>query len=376
MLISPRFSLLALSFRFRPERPLWLLVVIAGLLPGWVRGEEPSKPGGNSPLVNARPEGETALTEAQVEQLISDLDHADFKVREEATRKLAAAAALAIPAVEKAANGDNLEVATRSLQILKMLYEGKDVDAQAEAAIAIKRLCDSPNKSIARRASAILDGNRGAETAKGAGRLPPLRLNARALAPGGMARQVSVQNVNGQVQILVVEPDRRIEIRHNNQRQIVVKISPSNPDAAGKEARESKAQDLQELREKHPEAAQLFEEYAADNAMPDLGGNLFPGGFPPGFPQLPGLRGRRVNPRPPVQRRLEGGVPRAPLPGESVESLEKTQRRLHGFVERLRRLSAEESIAPQELRKLADELKAIEEEVQESAEDLRELGSP
>lgn len=365
-----------IPFLLRPGICICLLAVVVCLLPGVSRGEEPLKPAEGSPPVRARPEAEPELTEEQVEQLISELDHADFKVREEATKKLAAASSPVIPAVAKAANGDNLEVATRSLQILKMLYEGKDVDAQADAAIAIKRLCDSPNKSIARRASAILDGNRGTETPEGAGRFPPLRLNVRGLAPGGMARQVSVQNVNGQVQISVVEPDRRIEIRHNNQRQIVVKISTSNPDGAGKEASESKAQDLKELREKHPEAARLFEEYAGDNSMPDLGGNLFPGGFPPGFPQLPGLRGRRVNPRPPVQRRLEGGVPRAPLPGESVESLEKTQKRLRGFVERLRRLSSEETIAPQEIRKLADELKAIEEEVQESAEDLRDLGRP
>jgi len=376
MSMPPRCSLSAMLFRHRPREFVWLLAVVASLLPGWGRGEEPPTPPESFRPVNVRPEGETKLSDEQVEQLISDLDHADFKVREEATKKLAAASSLVIPAVEKAANGDNLEVATRSLQILKLLYEGKDVDAQADAAIAIKRLCDSPNKSIARRASAILDGSRGPETPEGAGRFPPVRWNARGLVPGGMARQVSVQNVNGQVQVSVVEPDRRIEIRHNNQRQIVVKITPSNPDAPGKGASESKAQDLQELRERHPEAAKLFEEYAGDNALPDLGGNLFPGGFPPGFPQLPGLRGRRAIPRPPVQRRLEGGIPRPPLPGESVESLEKTQKRLRGFVERLRRLSSEETIAPQEIRKLADELKAIEEEVQESAEDLRELGRP
>jgi hypothetical protein len=353
-----------------------LLAVVISLFPVSGRGDEPVEPPDAPGQVKVGTERGSTLTEEQVEQLINDLDHADFKVREEATRRLAGGGASVVPAVEKAAGGENLEVATRSLQVLKLLYEGKAVEAQADAAIAIKRLCDSPNKSIARRASAILDGNQPAERPEGNGRLPALRLNARGLVPGGMARQVSVQNVNGQVQVSVVEANRRIEIRHNNQRQIVVRVTEPNPAAPGKETNEYKAQDLAELRDRHPEAARLFEEYAGDNALPDLGGNLFPGGFPPGFPQLPGLRGPRGNMKPPVRRRLDGAIPRPPLPDESAETLEKTQTRLRGFVERLRQLSTQENIAPQEIRKLADELKAIEDEVQESAEDLRDLKRP
>ncbi len=376
MLRPRQFLRLAMPSSLRQERYVLLLAVVVAMLPGSGRGEDPPERAQASSPAQVRRESGTELTEEQVSALINDLDHENFKVREEATQRLAGGGASVVPAVEKAASGDNLEVATRSVQVLKLLYEGKDVEAQAEAAVAIKRLCDSPNKSIARRASAILDGNRPAESPPGAGRLPALRLNARGLVPGGMARQVSVQNVNGQVQVSVVEANRRIEIKHNNQRQIVVKITESNPAVPGKEASEYKAQDLQELRDRHPEAARLFEEYAADNGLPDLGGDLFPGGFPRGFPQLPGLRGPRGNLRPPVRRRLDGGIPRPPLPDESVESLEKTQQRLNGFVERLRRLSNQENIAPQEIRKLADELKAIQEEVQESAEDLRDLGQP
>ena len=367
-----QFPRLALMFTLPRRHFLLPLALLTGLLSESGRGDEPPRPSEASGPAQVGPERTTELTESQIEQLIQDFDHAEFSVREEATRKLAAGTASVVPAVEKAAGSENLEVATRSLQVLKLLYEGKDVEAQADAAIAIKRLCDSPNKSIARRASAILDRNLGAEPPEGAGRLPAVRLNARGLVPGGIARQVSVQNVNGQVQISVVEPNRRIEIKHNNQRQIVVKIADSNPAAPGKENSEYKAKDLQELRDRHPEAARLFEEYAGDNALPDLGGKLFPGGFP----QLPGLKAPRGNFRPPVRRRLEGGIPRPPLPDESLESLEKTQNRLRGFVERLKQLSTQDNIAPQEIRKLADELKSIEEEVQESAEDLRELKRP
>jgi|688.fasta_scaffold218828_2 hypothetical protein len=367
----------ALPSSLHRKRFVLLVAVVTGLLPGSGRGDEPPATSQAVSPAQGEPERAQELNEEQVDQLINDLDHADFKVREEATRRLAAGGAIVVPAVEKAACGDNLEVATRSLQVLKMLYEGKDIEAQADAAIAIKRLCDSPNKSISRRAAAILDGNQSQKPPDGAARLPALRLNARAFPAGGVARQVSVQNFNGQVQVSVVEANRRIEIKHNNQRQIVVKITDSNPEGAPKETREYKGEDLKELRDRHPEVARLFEEYAGDNDLPDLGANLFPGGFPPGFPQLPGLpRGARGNLRPPIRRRLEGGIPRPPLPDESVEALEKTQNRLRGIVDRLKRLATQEQIAPQEMRKLADELKAIEEEVQESADDLRDLGRP
>jgi len=326
-----------------------------------------------TPVANGDP-----LRDAEITEWIADLDDSDFEIREKATGRLTNAGVRAIPAVAQAAESENLEVATRALQVLKTLYESKDPDAQAEAAIAIKRLCDSPRKSIARRAAAILDAPhqkmKGATPAGGA--LPGLRFNARGLVPGGVARQVSVQNVNGKVQISVVEGSRRIQIGHSNNRDIVVKVTEPRPEGDEKNTREFKAIDLEEMRQKHPEGARLFEEYAGDNQFQGLGGQLFPGGFPPGFPGLPEIRNQGGNRGQAVQRRKGARNPSLPQPDLAVESLEKTQKRLGGLVERLRELSARQNIGAQEIEKLAEELKTIEDEVSESADEVRELGRP
>lgn len=327
---------------------------------------------GPSVLKDVVPAGDEEMT-----RLITELDDADFEIREKATSRLTSAGARAVPAVSRAAEGENLEAATRALQVLKTLYEGSDADAQAESAIALKRLCDSPRKAIARRAAAILDAphQKAKSHVPPVGRGPGLRLNAPGMVPGGVARQISVQSINGQVRISVLEGNRRIEIRHSNQKDIVVKVSGPGQVGAEKQISEYKAKDLEELRERHPEAASLFDEYASQDQFQGMGGAFFPGGFPPAFPGLPEIRIQGGNRGPAAIRRR---LPRNPLPPPdvAVESLEKTRKRLEGLVERLRELSSRPNIGQPDIEKLADELKSIEDEVSESADEVRQLGRP
>ena len=87
----------------------------------------PSRAGMAARPTTPRPRSTTAaLTDDQVAALCRQLDAPDFAAREQATKRLSAAGRAVIDKVTVAAETDNLEVAVRSLIILKDLGQRPD----------------------------------------------------------------------------------------------------------------------------------------------------------------------------------------------------------------------------------------------------------
>ncbi len=83
---------------------------------------------------------------------------------------------------------------------------------------------------------------------------------AQAFAIGGQNAQIQVTNINGERTIKVTENGRRVEITDRDGKDITVRVTGK---VDGKdETREYKAAGPDELKQKHPDAAKLYEQYA------------------------------------------------------------------------------------------------------------------
>ena len=85
-----------------------------------------------------------------------ELDSDDFRVREEASRRLSNAGPQAIPILNRIASGDSLEAATRALDVLKRQFQSENEATRLAAHEALKKLAKSSNNTIARKALAAI----------------------------------------------------------------------------------------------------------------------------------------------------------------------------------------------------------------------------
>lgn len=78
----------------------------------------------------------------QIQEWIRDLDHAKFRVRDAAARRLREAGADAAPSLAKAARTGSTESSDRALRLLGEMFEGTDARAQAAARRQLSKLAD------------------------------------------------------------------------------------------------------------------------------------------------------------------------------------------------------------------------------------------
>ncbi len=224
------------------------------------------------------------LTEVEIAALCQQLGDADFSLREQATKELLAGGPAVIDQVAAAAETDGLEVVMRCLLILRELYGRPDEPTKESARAALETLSASQHRSAARRAAEILHPP---EPLSPAAQRMFLRANvlrgppAARVFPGGnpggaigVGIRVRTLIHNGHVTINVEENGRKVLITHHNEENIVVVVTEP-PGAGQKEAKttESRAKDLAELKEKHPDAHRLFEQYGG-GARRLLGGGF------------------------------------------------------------------------------------------------------
>lgn len=98
-------------------------------------------------------------TEAEIPQLVADLDSAEAAVRERASSRLAASGKPAIDALAAAARKSSLETRVRAVQTLRRIFleaEGEILDA---ADAALDQLSSDGNASVSTRAEATLTLN-------------------------------------------------------------------------------------------------------------------------------------------------------------------------------------------------------------------------
>lgn len=258
------------------------------------------------------------LTPAEISRLLRDLDHAEFDVREQATKKLVAAGPAVIPAVAKAADGDSLEVATRCVSILKDLHSSRDDKTREAATSALQELTKSRHRSVARRATEIL--NPAAENPPAAD-LPNV-LPGLPAAPFHV--RVRSKTTNGSSEIDIDENGTQIKIKHQGGKNISVVITPPAENGKAPKPAEFQAGDAAELKDKHPEAHQYFERYG-QRGRPGPGNPLFPGAPPqippPLIPQPPNARPAGF-PDNPARRAVTPPQLRPPFPDFQPDSKE------------------------------------------------------
>lgn len=184
---------------------------------------------GTSSLAHARTSFVQAAAEvapADLEGWVRDLDSDGFDERQEAARRMIAAGKQAIPYAVEAAQGDNAEVSSRAVAVLKQLSLTGDEPTQAVATEALKSLSKSDDKAVARRAAAAL---------------------AEAFGEPDRLSRLNVHTGN-----------KRIEIRKDAEG---VKVAVTASVDGKKEASIYKATNVEELKKNHPEGYELYEKH-------------------------------------------------------------------------------------------------------------------
>ncbi len=247
----------------------WLALTILGGSLAVVRADDPLPTMGTEPPTR----GGAATA---IDRLAAALDASRFSERQSASEKLAALGAAAIPAMEKAAEGESLEVITRAIELLKKLLDSAEASTRTDARQALQRLAKTRRPTASRLAREVLKVKEAEDTLKAqqaAQFVNRQQFGPIQFAPGISARRVRVQNSNGGREIAIEETSRKIRINDGKGQPIKIEITTTTN---GKDSTEKyQAKDVDELKKRHPQAHKFYQ--AWENQ-----GNPF--GFPAGVP--------------------------------------------------------------------------------------------
>lgn len=135
------------------KQPLWAVALglaATVLSPSAPRAAEPPVA---PPLRSTGAQATGSQSSRPIAQLIADLNHDSYPVREQATRDLILRGAPAIPAVARAAQSDSLEMATRAVGVLRYLGMSPDADIEDAVIGELKKISATPNSAVALRAT-------------------------------------------------------------------------------------------------------------------------------------------------------------------------------------------------------------------------------
>jgi hypothetical protein len=360
----------------------------------WAAADEPNaaqpvtKPSDEAKAADK--DSKTPPKSASVDQLIEQLDAADFTKREAACGDLAAKGTEAIPALEKAAVKGDLEVSSRALGVLGKLLKSSDDKTAKAAEDSLQKLADGDSPATARKAKSLLDKHNGVTTNNNNN---PFQPNGGMLMPGGFGggriiinggmlqigggaamKSLSVSNNNGVREIKATDGDKTVKIEDDPVNGIKIACTDK---VNGKEiTKKYEAKNVDELKKKQPEGYKLYKEYGEQQgnmgavqlqfgAAPLL--PMQPGAMPviPAMPAMPMMPPMPLQPRngfaPAVP--LTPGVPgAAPAAGNGVQidiaamKLKHISAQLNGLLrdnEALKNASPEKKA---ELKKQIDEL--------------------
>jgi hypothetical protein len=233
----------------------------------------------------------------QIGQWITDWDAPQFGKRQAATQRLLKAGQAAFPQLLEAARHPSREVSERALDVLEQHHRLGDATLKEAAGEALRKLAGPEDAAavdrVARAARAALrpanDANNAVLARANAPALIQARVNAIrgpmiagniAIANrgirvnGGIARSISVSDINGSKKIQIREKERSVNIDLPRGGPIALELTEIKD---GKSTtRKFEAKDLDELKQKHPEAHKVYEEFA-----PMFGGVRTPPAAPP-----------------------------------------------------------------------------------------------
>ena len=309
-----------------------------------------------------------------VEQLIQQLDSADYDTRDRACGKLAAKGKAAIAALEKAAANGDLEVSSSATTILGKLLKSSNEATEKAANETLQRLADGDRPSAARKARSILDNKNGLKDNRpgmnrmggivvpGNGFGGQIIINGGQLniGGGGAMRTMSVRNVNGVKEITASEDGKTVKIHDDPAQGIKVELSENQN---GKEVtKKYDAKNVEELKKKQPAGYELYKKYGGNGVTLNIqagAGNLLP---VPGIPAMPAIP---LQPAMPL-RAIPGpaAIPGAAMPqgnNPQIEVAIATQlvKNLSSRLERLQKAEACKNASPEskaELKKQVEEL--------------------
>ncbi len=302
-----------------------------------------------------------APTAEQITQWIAELGEARFATRRNATDSLVAAGQPAVESVVSAALEGSAEVAVRCVQILRRLQDNTDPVVSDAAISGLRTLAESDNALVNERALAALDEspldpNPVAQFGQPGAIQIQIQGGVFAAGPGMTRTEV---NNNGERTITVDDNGKEVEIIDHDGENI--KIAITETVNGEEESSEYTADDLDDLKQNHPDIAELYEKYTQPNAQFQV--------FAAQLQQIPNLQ-RRAFP-----------VPVAPnLPGFAPADNEQNQQmaadiasaieRLESVSTALEQLKDSEDADKEALEDLVQELNSVLDELAEAKDQL------
>ncbi len=344
---------------------------------GRICAEEPSA---TRPPVKSSQAATTPASTETVDQLIEQLDAADFTKREAACGKLLDKGQEAIPALEKVAVKGDLEVSSRSLRVLDKLMNSSEENISKAAEDSLQRLRDGDSPA-ARKAKSILDKKNGTSNNNNnpfqfnGGMMPGggfgggrIIINGGMLQIGGAAtKSISVSNNNGVRHIKATDGDKTVKIDDDPTNGIKIECTDK---VDGKEVtKKYDAKNVEELKKKQPEGYKIYKEYGERQG--NLGALQVQIGANPIPIQIPALQAPMLQPAIPIQPPIPAPVPPVLTPPSSIQVDVAT--RLKIISDQLESLRKNESLKDASAEKKAELKKQIDELTQAMAELRKQL---
>ena len=195
---------------------------------------------------------------ANARVLVRKLGDSQFAEREAASRQLERLGAPAADALARAAQRGTAEVSRRAFSILEKHVHGDDAAASDAAKAALGQISKGNHAVAAERANQILKPSQ-------PDRQPPLDplLDLLPHLPNVGGANTTMLRINGLTRVTVSEGNgRKIKIVDDPVGGITVEVTePKQADADEPVTKTYAAKDSAELKAKHPEAYQLYEQY-------------------------------------------------------------------------------------------------------------------
>lgn len=217
--------------------------------------------------------------DTEISTLIEDVTGDDTDAQSTAAAKLLKIGAPAVAPLAEAAEVDDQQVVTRCFDILGRLYASDDQKTVEAAEAALQKLSKSNIRIAAVRALTTLrlkkklqEREARLKAAGAAPAIPQLRpqANMQIQIGGGVQTHSTTIDATGKRTTHAKNATEEVEITDTKGKSIEVKHTRQ---VDGQEkTTEYKADDLADLKKKHPEAAKLFEKYVAGNNIVIGGG--------------------------------------------------------------------------------------------------------